>query len=390
VRATSTAIRQRFLEGIATRIGRLPVQLLVLTHLLEDRPVLVEALHRIAPIAALIGVEYSNRPKVVAELERSHRVLTPRLEELCDPEILETMTVEAIEPDRAVVICEIGGYFAPILRRLQLRLGEKLIGAIEDTEAGHRAYQFSAENEGLPCPVFSLARSPLKRPEDALIGVSCVFSVDRILRDAGMLLDTREALVLGYGKIGRGVALALRNRHCHVSVFDVAPVHRALALAEGFAVPHLARAVQRADLILGTTGTCSLDEPTLASCKPGAVLASCSSKDVEFDTCSLRRNYRVEFHSDSLTTFKRDSGALHLLYDGRPVNFRDGAVVGPFLTLVQGELLVAISEIVERAAETGLHEVSELSRELVATRWLESFCDEESGFLRTASQDSDG
>ena len=50
---------------------------------------------------------------------------------------------------------------------------------VEDTENGLRRYLGAWKP---PCPVFSVARSPLKDPEDYLVGQSVVFSAEALLR----------------------------------------------------------------------------------------------------------------------------------------------------------------------------------------------------------------
>jgi len=40
-----------------------------------------------------------------------------------------------------VIFVEIGGYFSPILQCPLNKLNGKLIGAVEDTEFGHRSYE---------------------------------------------------------------------------------------------------------------------------------------------------------------------------------------------------------------------------------------------------------
>ncbi len=52
----------------------------------------------------------------------------------------------------------------------------------------------------------------LKETEDFLVGSSCLFSTGRLLREAGFLIDGKQALILGFGKVGRGLAHALLRR----------------------------------------------------------------------------------------------------------------------------------------------------------------------------------
>ena len=75
----------------------------------------------------------------------------------------------------------------------------KLIGVVEDTENGHKRYEQIAFP---PCPVLSVARSPLKEPEDFLVGHAIVFSAEALIRQSGVVMVNKRALVIGYGKIG--------------------------------------------------------------------------------------------------------------------------------------------------------------------------------------------
>lgn len=65
---------------------------------------------------------------------------------------------------------------------------------------------------------------------------------------------------------------------------------------------------------------------------------------------------------------------FYLLNDGNAVNFVHGAAVGPFIYLVQGEILAALSLLTSgRLAEPGLHQVAHRVRESIARAWLRTF-----------------
>lgn len=63
---------------------------------------------------------------------------------------------------------------------------------------------------------------------------------------------------------------------------------------------------------------------------------------------------------------------FYILADGNAVNFLHGAVVGPYIYLVQAEILVAMSKITEKLS-SGFYEVSELDRQKIANAWLTHF-----------------
>ena len=244
-------LRNRYFTCIADIVGKQDIQFVVLTHLLDDRPELLEALSRIAPISLLIGIPYSIHQPTLELLQKTFPVETPSLDNLYDNEYLVSLVADNIDPDKPVVILEIGGYFAPLAKTLQTRLGGKLLGIIEDTEAGHRRYEEYLAT--LPCPVISVARSELKETEDHLVGSSCIYSTERMLRDLGFPLEGKSALVLGYGKVGKGVAYSLYRRHCPVAVYDINSIRRINALSEGFKVLNKRLALTESELIFGAT-----------------------------------------------------------------------------------------------------------------------------------------
>lgn len=75
--------------------------------------------------------------------------------------------------------------------------------------------------EKLPCPVISVARSPLKDPEDYLVGQSVVFSTEAVMRGRGDILHGRPSLVIGFGKLGSSIARLLQAKGVHVTVLDI-------------------------------------------------------------------------------------------------------------------------------------------------------------------------
>jgi adenosylhomocysteinase len=84
--------------------------------------------------------------------------------------------------------------------------------------------------------VFSVARSPLKHPEDFLVGQSVVFSGEALVRGHGEILPRGEACVVGFGKLGNSIARILHAKHVRVTVYDEDPVRTTQALAQGFRV----------------------------------------------------------------------------------------------------------------------------------------------------------
>lgn len=93
-------------------------------------------------------------------------------------------------------------------------------------------------------------------------------------------------------------------------------------------------------------------------------------------------------HADkfiSITTGK----AIYLLGKGTPVNFIDGAVFGPALSLVQAELIVAAKAIHTAAASGELSELGIDLRKRLADDWQKLFIDGATGsfpFSKTTTE----
>lgn len=282
-----------------------------------------------------------------------------------------------------MILLEIGGYFSPILKKLQKKLNGNLIGAIEDTETGHRLYEKLGVERA--CPVISVARSSLKDTEDFLVGTSCLFSTEKLLRQNGLPLEGKRSLVLGFGKVGRGVAHALMRNYCPVSVYDIDPIRRINAISEGFQAQDKESAFKYAEIIYGTTGNFSISSSDFKLLRNGTLLVSCSSKDIEFDLEALQQNYKKQNICDGLDVYKKEDQYFYLAANGRPINFRDGAVIGPILALVQAEIIFAIKQLLEKNLQNEIYETDMACKKVLAEKWLQHFCDGRTGRYRLDS-----
>lgn len=131
------------------------------------------------------------------------------------------------------MLLDVGGYFAATLIDVCARFSGEIVGVVEGTENGFRRY---LDLEKPPCPIFSVARSPLKRPEDYLVGQSIVFSTEALMRSRGDILHGREACVIGFGKLGSSIARTLHTKNVRVTVYDDDPIRMAQVMSQGFRV----------------------------------------------------------------------------------------------------------------------------------------------------------
>ncbi len=370
-------LRKTYFDNVASTVNCNDVQFVILTHILDDRPELLSAIGKLGDISLLIGIPYSINQATAENLKKEYKIAMPTLEQLYYCDYLVDLILTEIKPNKPLIILEIGGYFSKVLPQLHEKLGVNFLGVIEDTEAGHREY--AKNSNKLPCPVISVARSELKETEDFLVGASCLFSTEKLLRTCGAPIEGKRALVLGFGKIGRGMAHSLLRHHCPVSVYDTNPIKRISALSEGFQTPSKENALREAEIIYGTTANFSIQESDFNLIKPGALLVSCSSKDIEFDLKYLEKNFKRTHLIEGLDFYQSEVTEFYLAANGKPINFLDGAVIGPILALVQAEIILAIKQVYQLEGKKGLFETSEEIRRQLAEKWLEVFCDNKSG-----------
>ena len=133
-----------------------------------------------------------------------------------DPDSLIQQIAPLVAPHERLLILDIGGYFAKTQVILSEYFGPRFLGVVEMTENGHQRY----EQEVLATPVVSVARSPLKQTEDIQIGLSVVYSAESLARNLNRTFNVCEAVLFGYGKVGRSIARDLRCRNLHLGLVE--------------------------------------------------------------------------------------------------------------------------------------------------------------------------
>lgn len=343
---------------------------LLVTHVLPERPGFVRAVAAVSRLRAVLPKPKSINPAAQREVEQTVPVdtLSRELFSNSDAALDYFESRAAGEP---LALLDVGGYFAPVLADLPGRFSGRLAGVVEDTENGHRRY---LRLDKLPCPVVSVARSPLKEPEDFLVGQSVVFSTEAVMRGRGDIVHGRPALVIGFGKLGSSIARLLHAKGVQVTVFDIDPVRRTQALSQGFSVARdRESALTGAGVVLCATGAVSLHGEDFPHLRNGAYVATVTSSEDELELCGLPDVYTRTRVGDHVTRYQTTGHYFYLVNDGNAVNFLHDAGVGPFIFLVQAEILAAIRMLTRGDLAPGLHEVPAVDRAAIAATWLSYF-----------------
>jgi len=346
-----------------------PADYIVVTHLLEDRPWFLKAVSNLGRVLAVIPKRKSIVPRVRDVLRHKFLLLDINRSELETEEGVRRH-LAPLQRDKPLCLLDIGGYFAPIVAMDTIAMGLRIAGVVEDTENGHVKYGKSVESGTCRIPVYSVARSSLKRPENFLVGQSLVYSVEAILRQWDELLHGRRACVIGYGNIGRSVAQHLHERHVNVTVYDIDPMKRVEAFTHGFRTPEsLQEALADADLLFCVTGNRSIGIKELAYLQPYSYVATVTSPDDEFrmDELDISISHR-EAHISEMQL--PDGKIIYLMNRGQAVNFVHGSVVGPFIQLLQGEILVTAAAMLAHAKMNDIGSISAKQKRDIANEWL--------------------
>jgi S-adenosylhomocysteine hydrolase len=346
----------------------------LITHILDTAVAYIEAVHTIFPVVRVIAIPYSASPNAIEALRsKGFNVVVPA----SIPDMFlesESQVVSALEESSVpLLVQEVGGYLSKASDRLSKF--PHFLGVVEDTNNGHWLYERSGPH---PIPVLSMAQSPLKAVEDSIIGDAVLFSIERILREEfAAICQGLRCAVIGFGKIGRSSAVALKGREAVVSIYDINPAKDMSAKVEGFFPKPLHDLLPESDLVVGCTGQTSIRLVDMPFIKDGAILASASSKAVEFAVADFEHECQVEKFSDVIWRFTQPGGKrFYLLLQGTPVNFRDGSILGTILDMIYCELLLCMREVAAKRAPIGLSKSPPALQDEVAKMWMRYHADD--------------
>lgn len=369
---TLDAVRVReFFESVRTESPSASPRAasVIVTHLLPDRPFLLESLAKITDLRAIVPKPKTVDPRVRSLLSNSYPLVAMSREDVSDPELCLAFLNEHGKGS-PLVLADIGGYFSRCINDVAARYQGQFLGVVEDTENGHQKYAAA----GPTCPVISVARSPLKAPEDFLVGQSIVYSTEALLRQRGDILHGRTACVLGYGKIGRSIAGLLHARHVRTVVFDTDPVRCVDAMSHGFSVaPNTERALAGAGLVFCATGNRALRAEHFDKLDSGAYVVTVTSSEDEMELDKVRKRFQIKHIDDFVARYSSRRHHFYVLNRGQAVNFIHGAAVGPFIYLVHAEILASIGRLTEGLLPSGIHENNNALRQRIASKWLSVF-----------------
>jgi len=337
--------RLHLLQETRRKIPAPKTQLILVTHLLETAIEYVLNLASSFQLIAVVPVPYSIRGAAINSL-KNLRIPVYQVNSIDEiaPEILKVCESKP----GAKIVQEVGGYCSTIIEKLA---AAGVLAIIEDTNQGLWRYQ-KVKKE---IPVYTIADSPLKRLEDKQVGEAVAHSVDTLFRtELHRSIGHQTVGVLGYGGVGRYAAHGLKRIGSQVHVYDIDSIASARAANDGFEVHGRTRLLRSCDALVGVSGSRSLLMDDFQILKPGTILASGSSKQVEFPIEELESTGSIRRVSPYLSEALVYGKAIWILNDGRPVNFIHNSILGNTLDLVYTELFALTVLASEHRADKGL------------------------------------
>lgn len=346
---------------------RSEIKLILVTHLLPDRPNFIQALEKVMEIGLIIPKPKTIQPDVLNQLKK-YPIFQITRDKLKQKDIAIKL-IRKYVGDSPFIIADIGGYFAAPALDIKKEFKDRFLGIVEDTENGFQKYLTLKEN--LSFPVYSVARSPLKLPEDTLVGYSTVFSAETILREKGEVLNGQRAVVFGYGKIGSCIAKDLTRKQVRVKIYDIDPVKMVQACSEGYHIISREEALEDIDLIFAVTGNKCLAEEDLIKINKDVYIFSITSSDDEFEFNGFNGFNVMEV--DNHLIINNGKACINIVNKGNAVNFLHKAVVGNFIYLIQGEILYGILELLKEKKPYEFLTVDINKESHISQTWLKVF-----------------
>jgi adenosylhomocysteinase len=215
-----------------------------------------------------------------------------------------------------------GGDLISELHKNRKKQIKEIIGSNEETTTGIIRLRAMEKAKALKLPVMAVNDAQTKHLFDNRYGTG-QSSIDGILRATNILLAGKNFVVLGYGWVGRGVAMRAEGMGANVIVGETDPVRALEALMDGYRVMKISEAVKVGDIFITATGDKGvIDKADFLKMKDGAIVCNTGHFDVELDLVWLKKVAKsIKKIRPNLEEYLFPSGKkIYVLAEGRLVN----------------------------------------------------------------------
>lgn len=218
------------------------------------------------------------------------------------------------------LILDDGGDLTLFMHQQYPDLLKNVKGISEETTTGvHRLYEMHKKGE-LKCPAINVNDSVTKSKFDNLYG--CRESlIDGIKRATDVMIAGKNAVVCGYGEVGKGCAQALRAFGAKVYITEIDPICALQAAMEGYRVVTMEEAAAFGNIFVTATGNIRvITHQHLLQMQNQTIVCNIGHFDSEIDVDSLRQYPWENIKPQVDHVIMPNGNRLILLAEGRLVN----------------------------------------------------------------------
>jgi adenosylhomocysteinase len=299
--------KSRPLEGV--RLG-------VCLHVTKETAVLVDSLVRAgAEVTMAAANPLSTQDDVAAYLATMTDVYawrgeSPKEYQWCISKVLESRPVQLVDDGADLHVAA------------HTSNTKGIVGGSEETTTGVvRLKALEAEGR-LAYPVVAVNNAQTKFLFDNRYGTG-QSTFDGIMRATALLLAGKRVVVVGYGWVGKGVAMRARGLGGRVTVVEVDPIKAIEAHLDGFEVSDIMTAAEKGEVFITATGQKGVvPYEAILRMPQGAILVNAGHFDVEVDVKTLlskaKKVREVRPHVDEVSL--ENGRSVYLVGKGRIAN----------------------------------------------------------------------
>ena len=221
---------------------------------------------------------------------------------------------------RPNMILDDGGDLTYIMHSKYTKELQEIRGITEETTTGVHRLNEMANAGTLHCPAINVNDSVTKSKFDNLYG--CRESlIDGIKRATDVMIAGKNAVVVGYGDVGKGCAQALRGMGATVYVTEIDPICALQAAMEGYRVVTMDEAASYGNIFVTCTGNVKvITRAHMEKMPHESIVCNIGHFDSEIDIAGIR-NLKWDTIKPQVdhVTFP-DGKKIIVLAEGRLVN----------------------------------------------------------------------
>jgi adenosylhomocysteinase len=282
----------------------------------------------------IVGIPYSSKDNVIEHLKhKSYKVYSIGEEAYIKEfnKLIENVVKKALEhcqrANKKLLIIEDGGYAVPLIHEKFMDSASLCIGAVEQTANGIWVDRELEGSGKLSFPVMNVAESKIKEQREApLISHAIIHNINILLGKYGEGITDMKVGQIGFGTIGKPLALQMKNYGVDLTVYDIDEEKRNTAKTEGIStVTSLNKLVEGKNFIIGCSGRELIGLEELRSADQSIFFVNATSKLKELKYEEFIKNVdQAKIKSGVGTEYKLKGGrriTIRLLANGFPINF---------------------------------------------------------------------